>query len=220
MCSRTEQIRRERAFSYRLQPPLASLPALVRGRGATSAAVARGLDPRVHRGSQESFAKTMDCTATRACPSCAVLCAASRVNPTCSVKPGNDATRRPAMTRGYRSRPCPLTTPCVEIHRTVRDREPERRADGAFDQPDFAAMRAHQLGHDGEPEAHAAGAGRALEGLEQMRAGFLRQPRAGIGDLDHRHRTLAPAGDADLIAPRVLGVARLERLHRVAREIE
>src|SRR5207247_7881304 len=31
---------------------------------------------------------------------------------------------------------------------------------------------------------------------------------------------LAPAGDADLIAPRVLGVARLERLHRVAREIE
>src|SRR5437899_1611184 len=40
----TEQIRRERAFSYRLQPPLASLPALLRGRGATSAAVTRGLD--------------------------------------------------------------------------------------------------------------------------------------------------------------------------------
>src|SRR5215471_6639508 len=32
----------------------------------------------------------MDCTATRACPSCASLCAASRVNPTCGVKPGND----------------------------------------------------------------------------------------------------------------------------------
>jgi hypothetical protein len=34
--------------------------------------------------------KGMDCTATRACPSCALLCAASRVNPTCGVKPGND----------------------------------------------------------------------------------------------------------------------------------
>ena len=57
----TEQIRRERAFSYRLQPPLASLPALLRGRGATSAAVTRGLD----RGSialrKRLFAKTMDC---------------------------------------------------------------------------------------------------------------------------------------------------------------
>src|SRR5215813_5200101 len=33
----------------------------------------------------------MDCIATRACPSCAMLCAASRVNPTCGVKPGNDS---------------------------------------------------------------------------------------------------------------------------------
>src|SRR5215471_11541522 len=33
----------------------------------------------------------MDCIATRACPSCAVLCAASRASPTCGVKPGNDS---------------------------------------------------------------------------------------------------------------------------------
>src|SRR5262249_5634570 len=41
---------------------------------------------------KNAFAKKMDCTATRACPSCAVLCAASRVNPTCGVKPGNDGS--------------------------------------------------------------------------------------------------------------------------------
>src|SRR5256886_12097062 len=39
---------------------------------------------------QKSLRRWMDCTATRACPSCAVLCAASRENPTCAVKPGND----------------------------------------------------------------------------------------------------------------------------------
>src|SRR5262249_12895100 len=41
---------------------------------------------------KNAFAKKMDCTATRACPSGAVLCAASRVNPTCGVKPGNDGS--------------------------------------------------------------------------------------------------------------------------------
>ena len=32
----------------------------------------------------------MDCIATRACRSCAITTAASRVDPTCGVKPGND----------------------------------------------------------------------------------------------------------------------------------
>src|SRR5262245_5579124 len=36
------------------------------------------------------FEDGMDCTATRARTSCALLGAASRVNPTCGVKPGND----------------------------------------------------------------------------------------------------------------------------------
>src|SRR5262249_25485131 len=39
---------------------------------------------------RKSLRRWMDCTATRACPSCALLCAASRVNPTCGVKPGNE----------------------------------------------------------------------------------------------------------------------------------
>src|SRR5262249_49773158 len=34
----------------------------------------------------------LDGTATRACPSCATLSAASRVNPTCGDKPGHDAS--------------------------------------------------------------------------------------------------------------------------------
>src|SRR5919108_509094 len=126
----------------------------------------------------------------------------------------------PAMTRRLPSGPCPLAAPRIEIHCAVGDREAEGRADGAFDQTDLAAVRAHQLGDDGEPEPDAAGASRALEGFEQMRAGFLGEPWTGIGNLDHRHRTLAPPGDADLIAPRILGVARLQRLHGVAREIE
>src|SRR6516162_9757516 len=50
----------------------------------------RAYDPRIHLLCKKVFTKWMDCTATRACPSCAVLCAASRVNPTCGVKPGND----------------------------------------------------------------------------------------------------------------------------------
>src|SRR5204862_1706994 len=103
----------------------------------------------------------------------------------CRIKSGNDTTRRPAMTCGCRaSRPRALAAPRVEIHRAVGDGQAEGRADGAFDQADLAAVRAHQLGDDREPEPDAAGAGRALERLEQMRAGFLRPSRTGIGDLD------------------------------------
>jgi hypothetical protein len=50
----------------------------------------RAYDPRIDRLRKNFLRNAMDCTATRACPSCAVLCAASRVNPTCGVKPGND----------------------------------------------------------------------------------------------------------------------------------
>ena len=119
-----------------------------------------------------------------------------------------------------RSRARALAAAGVELDRPVRDGEAEGRPDGALDQADLAAMGAHQLGHDGEPQPDAAGAGRALEGLEQMRAGALGEPRAGVGHLDHHHGALAPAGDADLVAAGILGVAALERLHRVAREIE
>src|SRR6266550_9601690 len=50
----------------------------------------RALAPRIHLLRKKSLRRWMDCTATRACPSCASLCAASRVNPTCGVKPCND----------------------------------------------------------------------------------------------------------------------------------
>jgi hypothetical protein len=39
----------------------------------------------------------MNCIATRACPSCALLCAASRVYPPCGVKPGNDSFEKAKM---------------------------------------------------------------------------------------------------------------------------
>ena len=57
-----------------------------------------------------------------------------------------------------------------KIDGAVGNGEPQRRADRAFDQADVAAMGAHELGGDGEAKPGAAGAGRALERLEQMRA--------------------------------------------------
>src|SRR5262249_47391801 len=65
---------------------------------------------------KNAFAKKMDCTATRACPSCAVLCAASRVNPTCGVKPGKDGSG--IETSGTCSRRPPLTAfaQAAELH--------------------------------------------------------------------------------------------------------
>src|SRR6266542_2580820 len=65
----------------------------MRGHSASEDARERAYDPRIHPLRKKSLQKSMDCTATRACPSCAVLCAASRVNPTCGVKPGNDAPK-------------------------------------------------------------------------------------------------------------------------------
>ena len=74
------------------------------------------------------------------------------------------------------SRAGALAAPDRELDRAVGDGEAEGRADGAFDQADVAAMGAHQLGRDGKAEAGAAGAGRALESLEQMRARPLGKP--------------------------------------------
>ena len=51
--------------------------------------------------------------------------------------------------------------------------------DGAVDEVDLAAVRAHELGGDGEAEAGAAGAGRALECFEQvLRARLSRESPA------------------------------------------
>ena len=62
---------------------------------------------------------------------------------------------------------------------------------------------------------------RALERLEQMRAGLSRHARAGVGDLDDRDRALAAAGDADLQSRRDRPAARLSSAcSGVAHEIE
>src|SRR5262245_8782487 len=108
----------------------------------------------------------------------------------------------------------------VQIDRAVGDGEAEGRPDGALDQADLAAMGAHQLGGDGEAEAGAAGAGRALKRLEQVGPRLLRQARSGVRHLDHHHCALAAAGDADLVAAGVLVVAAVEPLPRIAREVE
>ena len=66
----------------------------------------------------------------------------------------------------------------AQFHRAVGNSQAERRADGAFDQADLAAMGAHQFGGDGKAKPGAAGAGRALERLEQMRAAPCRKSPA------------------------------------------
>src|SRR6058998_1763000 len=74
------------------------------------------------------------------------------------------------------SRPRALAAVRVEIDRAVRDREAEGRADGAFDQANFAAVGAHQFGDDGEPEPYTAGAGRAWNASNKCARAFSESP--------------------------------------------
>ena len=68
----------------------------------------------------------------------------------------------------------------LQLHRAIRNRDPERRADSAFHEMDVAAVRTHQFRCDRKTEAAAARACRPLEGLEQMVARLLRNARAGV----------------------------------------
>src|SRR5262249_54825484 len=101
---------------------------------------------------------------------CRVISASKRVFR--RAMPGNDECELDAAQQllppaeALTSRPGAPAAAGVEIDRTIRDRQAEGRADGAFDQADFAAVGAHELGHDGEPEPDAACAGRTLEGFE------------------------------------------------------
>src|SRR5262249_56917393 len=99
-----------------------------------------------------------------------------------------------------------LASTRVGADRPIWNNEAEGGADGAVAQRDLSIMGTHQLGHDREAEPDAAGAGRTLERLEQVSARLLGQSRAGVRDLDHRHRTLAPAGDADLVTAGIPGL--------------
>ena len=113
----------------------------------------------------------------------------------------------------------PLAAPGAQIDGPVRNDHAERRADGAVDEADFAAMGAHQFGRDGKAEPGAAAPGRTLKRLEQMRARLLGDAGAGVGDLDDHDGAFAPPGDAQLIAARLVRRAALQRLQRIARQI-
>src|SRR5262245_20475911 len=69
----------------------ASTCRVMRGQKRVEDARERAYDPRIHLLREKFLRRWMDCIATRACPSCAVLCAASRASPTCGVKPGKDS---------------------------------------------------------------------------------------------------------------------------------
>ena len=81
----------------------------------------------------------------------------------------------------------------------IRDRQAQGGADRALDQTDFAAVGTHQFGGDRQSKPGAAGAGRALERFEQMRACLVRKAWSGVGNFHHHHRAFTPAGDANLI---------------------
>src|SRR5262245_4177129 len=61
-----------------------------------------------------------------------------------------------ACDRALPSRARALVPPRPQLDRAVRYRHPEGRSDRALNQPDLAAMRAHQLGRDREAKAGAA----------------------------------------------------------------
>src|SRR5689334_4037006 len=109
--------------------------------------------------------------------------------------------------------PRPRAAMSIELHRTVRNSEPEGRANGALDELDLAAVGADKFGGDGKAEPRSTAALGRLEGLEQMLASPGRKARTGVRHLDHHHRTLATSGDANLIASRIVGRARLQRLN-------
>src|SRR5205814_44238 len=90
--------------------------------------------------------------------------------------------------------PVPVPTIPPILTGTVGDDEFERRAGaGGVDERDRAAMGADDLGGDGEAEAGAAGPGAALEGLEEMAAGAIRHPGAGVADADRHTGAVAAA---------------------------
>src|SRR5258705_8731044 len=93
----------------------------------------------------------------------------------------------PQMPGGICLRPGALVAPRIELDGAVRDDDVERRPDGALGELDLAPMGAHQLGRDRQPQPGAAGAGRALGGLEQMLARLGGKSGGGVVELDERH---------------------------------
>jgi len=62
----------------------------MRGQKRVEDARKRAYDPRIHLLRKEVFAKVDGLHRNSGLPELRSICAASRVNPTCGVKPGND----------------------------------------------------------------------------------------------------------------------------------
>src|SRR3954447_14491896 len=120
---------------------------------------------------------------------------------------------------GY-SGPRPFAAHVMEFHRTVRYGDPEGGADGAFHEVDVATVGADQFGGNRQPEPAAVGPPGALESLEQVVAGFLRNARPGIGNLQDGNGALASAGNTDLVGRGIALRPAFQQLLRVADEIK
>src|SRR5437868_3154507 len=126
---------------------------------------------------------------------------------------------RTSRLSGY-SGPRPFAAHVMEFHRAVRYGDPEGGADGAFHEVEVATMGADQFGGNGQPEPAAVGPARALESLEQVVAGFLRNARPGVGNLQDGNSALAPPGNTDLLGRGIALRPAFQRLLRVAHQIE
>src|ERR1700730_17827496 len=70
------------------------------------------------------------------------------------LRPGLARSGKAASGPGLRSRP--FVAHAQELHRPVRNRDAEGRADGSFHQMNFPVMGANQFGGDRKPEPTAA----------------------------------------------------------------
>src|SRR3954454_25357016 len=120
---------------------------------------------------------------------------------------------------GY-SGPRPFAAHVMEFHRTIRYGDPEGGANGAFHKVDVAAVGADQFGGNRQPEPAAVGPARALESLEQVVAGLLRNACTGVGNLQDGNRALAPPGNTDLLGRGIALRPAFQRLLRVAHQIK
>src|SRR5437868_6963537 len=118
------------------------------------------------------------------------------------------------------SGPRPFAAHVMEFHRAVRYGDPEGGANGAFHEVDVATVGADQFGGNRQPEPAAVGPARALESLEQVVAGLLRNAWAGVGNLQDGNRALASAGNTELLGRGIALPPAFQRLLRVAHEIK
>src|SRR5579862_5296084 len=143
-------------------------------------------------------------------------------SPDRSHAPGSCAVRaRAARRRGACARPRNRDrswdpTPWLSALLAVGDVDAEPRAAGSrLHQDDVAAMRPRQIARDGQPQARAAAARRAREGLEELGQHRLRDAGPIVRDGEAHHASMALGHDLDARA-----VALAERFDGIAQQIE